>query len=96
MKTAAITTTVLALAISLQADAFTAGPELTTEPEPTVITIEAPTHDHAEHALWALRRLDQAGLDLPTKTIYYNDNYEASVMRQRMMLIDGDQITLDD
>ena len=96
MKTAAITTTVLALAISLQADAFTTGPEIAPEAEPTVITIEAPTHDHAQHALWALRRLEQAGIDLPTMTIVFHDNYEACGMRQGMLRIAGDQITLDE
>lgn len=94
MKTATITTTALILAISLNGDLLTPGSDATAEPEAMVITIEAPTEDQTEHARWALRRLDRAGIDLPTMTIVFHTDYEACGMRQGVLRISGDEITL--
>jgi hypothetical protein len=94
MKTATITTTALVLALSLNGDVLTPGPDDTAEPEPTVIAIEAPTKDYAEHVRWALRRLNRVGIELPTMTIVFHDNYEACGMRQGVLHIVGDEITL--
>lgn len=84
-------TTAIALALTIGLAAEAPAEPVTAAP---VIEVAAPSEADREHAAWALERLELAGLDLPTMTIVFHDTYEACGMRQGVLRMAGDSITV--
>ena len=60
--------------------------------DPVIIEIVAPTAQQAEHAEWALARFERAGLELPSLTIIFHDNYQSCGMREGVLRIAGEDV----
>jgi hypothetical protein len=58
--------------------------------EKAVIQIVAPTSGQVDHAQWALSRFAAVGLELPSLTIEFHDNYESCGMREGVLRIAGE------
>ena len=59
-----------------------------------VIKIVASTAQQAEHADWALARFEAAGLELPSLTIVFHDDYQSCGMREGVLRIVGEDVTI--
>ncbi len=64
--------------------------------DPVVIKIVAATAQQAEHAQWALARFAAAGLELPSLTIVFPDDYQSCGMREGVLRIAGENVTIDE
>ena len=62
--------------------------------DPVVIKIVAATARQAEHAQWALARFEAAGLELPSLTIVFHDDYQSCGMREGVLRIAGEDVTI--
>lgn len=62
--------------------------------EKAVVQIVAPTSAQADHACWALSRFAAVGLELPSLTIEFHDNYESCGMREGVLRIAGEAIVV--
>lgn len=78
---------IIALALPRSADAEAQTP-------PTEIRIAAATEAQLEDARWALSRFETVGIELPSLTIVFHDNYEACGMRQGFLGIGGELVEL--
>ena len=66
----------------------------TATPEPVVIKIVPATAQQAQHAEWALARFEAAGLELPPLTIVFHDDYQSCGMREGVLRIVGENVTI--
>jgi hypothetical protein len=64
--------------------------------DPVVIKIVAATVRQAQHAEWALARFEAAGLELPSLTIVFHDDYQSCGMREGVLRIVGEEVTIDE
>ncbi len=64
--------------------------------DPVVIKIVAATARQVEHAEWALARFEAAGLELPSLTIVFHDDYQSCGMREGVLRIAGENVTIDE
>ncbi len=64
--------------------------------DPVVIKIVAATVRQAQHAEWALARFEEAGLELPSLTIVFHDDYQSCGMREGVLRIAGENVTIDE
>lgn len=76
-------------------------PEVASQPvaataDPVVIKIVAATAQQAQHAQWALARFEAAGLELPSLTIVFHDDYQSCGMREGVLRIAGENVTIDE
>ena len=62
--------------------------------DPVVIKIVAATARQVEHAEWALTRFEAAGLELPSLTIVFHDDYQSCGMREGVLRIAGEDVTI--
>ncbi len=58
------------------------------------IEVVGATPRQAEDAEWALDRFDSAGLELPSLSIVFHDDYESCGMREGVLRISGDSIVI--
>jgi len=64
-------------------------------PAPAVITVaQGASAEQLGHVDWALDRFERAGIQLPSLEIHFYDNYEACKMRQGLMRISNQSITV--
>ena len=61
---------------------------------PRVIEVLGATPRQVEDAVWALDRFDSAGLELPSLSIVFHDDYESCGMREGVLRISGDEIVI--
>ena len=64
--------------------------------DPVVIKIVAATVRQAQDAEWALARFEAAGLELPSLTIVFHDDYQSCGMREGVLRIAGENVTIDE
>ncbi len=62
--------------------------------DPVVIKIVPATARQAEHAQWALARFEAAELELPSLTIVFHDDYQSCGMREGVLRIAGEDVTI--
>ena len=62
--------------------------------DPVVIKIVAATARQVEHAEWALTRFEAAGLELPSLTIVFHDDYSSFGMLIGVLRTAGDTVTI--
>ncbi|MDJ0499137.1 MAG: hypothetical protein QNJ89_14990 [Acidimicrobiia bacterium] len=61
---------------------------------PRMVEVVGATPRQAEDAAWALDRFGAAGLELPSLTIVFHDDYESCGMREGVLRISGDSIVI--
>ncbi len=61
---------------------------------PAVVEITAASAEQLAHAEWALARFAAADLELPALRIVFHDGYEACGMREGVLAVSGDGMTI--
>jgi hypothetical protein len=62
--------------------------------DPVAIKIDSSTARQVEDAEWALARFEAAGLELPPLTIIFHDDYQSCGMRDGVLRIAGEDVTI--